>query len=300
MSKRELKVLASGSFAFLEGPRWHDSRLWFSDMHGDAVWTVDEAGHSTKIVDIPHQPSGLGWLPDGRLLVVSMTDRKILRLEEDGSLVTHADLSGTGDSHLNDMWVAGDGTAYVGEMGVEIDGFLRDTAQAVAEKGPVAFAEAELPGARLFRVGVDGGVSVAAEGLRFPNGATVTDGGKGLVLAETFGLRVSRYDVDEKGGLSNRRVQELGFAPDGMSAPDREGCVWIASPLGRNALRVDAEGKVKDEVSAEGMVIACALGGSDGKTLFLTTSTAMGREAARSARGARIETTSVEVPLASS
>lgn len=299
MAKHELKVLAEGGFAFLEGPRWHDGRLWFSDMHGDAVWTVDESGTKTKIVDVPHQASGIGWLPDGRLLVVSMTDRRIMRLEGD-TLVTHADLSHLGSTDLNDMWVDADGRAYVGEMGVVIDEFLGANAEALATKGPQAFADAEFPGARLFRVDIDGSVETAAEGLRFPNGATVTDKGRGLVVAETFGLRVSRYDLDDKGALSNRRVQELGFAPDGMSAPDKEGCVWVASPLGRNALRVDPEGKVRDEVNAEGMVIACALGGSDGKTLFITTCTAMGREATRSALGARIETTSVEVPLAGS
>ena len=263
-----VRTVADG-FSFLECPRWHDGRLWFSDFYTHRVITVDEDGAVETIAEVPAQPSGLGWLPDGRLLVVSMRDRRVLRREADGALVTHADLSGLATGHLNDMLVDGAGRAWVGHFGFDL----------MAGDPPRT--------ATLLRVDPDGTADVAATELAFPNGMALLDGGATLVVAESFGNRISGFTVDADGTLTDHRdwarfgppppaagdlgtvLAGLAVIPDGMcAAPD--GTLWVADAEGHRAVRVAQGGEIVEQVdTGELQVYACALGGADGSTLYL-------------------------------
>ncbi|WP_146167674.1 SMP-30/gluconolactonase/LRE family protein [Micromonospora sp. MH33] len=287
----ETDVLQQG-FTFLEGPRWHDGEIWVSDMDGLAVHAVDVAGNVRTVTEVPGRPSGLGWLPDGRLLVVSMADRAILRLDPDG-LTVHADLSALAAHDLNDMWVDRDGRAYISEMGVDIESFLAANSQAVTKGDMGALATADVPTAKLFRVDPDGSVAEVAADLRFPNGVTVSPDGEQLVVAETLGQRLSVYDLRD-GRLAGRRTASLGFLPDGISAMDEEGCVWVASPFTNSAERVTLDGQSAGRVRSDRMVIACDLGGPDGRTLALCT--APGADRTATVRESRLETAVVSIP----
>lgn len=258
------EVLLDG-LAFGEAPRWREDRLWFSDFYRRAVYTVDLDGNERKVVDVPNQPSGLGWLPDGRLLVVSMVDRTVLRREPDGSLVTHADLAGLATYHANDMLVDGAGRAYVGNFGYDLHADLaaRDAMEILADE------QAGL--ATLARVDPDGTVHRAAEGLRFPNG-TVLVGETTLVVAETLRLCLTAFDIEPGGTLTNRRVwAPTGFvAPDGTAAaPD--GTIWVSNGLAPQVVRFAEGGDVLQEVETSQIAYACALGGPGGRTLFAMT-----------------------------
>lgn len=241
------------NLVFPEGPRWHEGRLWFSDMHAKEVVAVGMDGDRETIVQVPQRPSGLGWLPDGRLLIVSMLDRKLLRLDPDG-LTEHADLNGLASHNLNDMVVDGQGRAYVGNFGFD------------------PFAGDEPRDAELILVNPDGTARVVADGLRFPNGAVVTPDGATLIVAESYGKRLSAFDIAPDGSLGNRRVwAEVPGIPDGI-ALDAEGCVWVAVPFRTAvAVRIAQGGEIKEtiEVDAGRPVFACALGGPDRRTLFL-------------------------------
>ncbi|GAB4325330.1 MAG: SMP-30/gluconolactonase/LRE family protein [Dehalococcoidia bacterium] len=275
----DTEVLLDG-LTFPEGPRWHDGRLWFSDFFSHRVIAVDLQGRAETIVEVPGQPSGLGWLPDGRLLVVSMTDRKLMRLEP-GGLVEHADLSGVATFHCNDMVVDGDGRAYVGNFGSDYN------------------TGEPLQPARLARVDPDGTVSVAAEGLMFPNGAVITPDGATLIIGETFARHLTAFDRGPGGSLSNRRVWAdiAPHLPDGICL-DAEGAVWSADPRGNVVIRVAEGGKILDQVSTGDLgAFACMLGGEDGRTLFICTCAGSG-ESVAAQRAGRIEVARVEVPHA--
>ena len=257
------RLLASG-LHFGEGPRWHDGVLWFSDFFDYAVKTVDLDGHVEVKLNLSDRPSGLGWLPDGRLLVVSMTARSVLRLEG-RSLVLHADLSPLATFHCNDMVVDSKGRAYVGNFGfdldtAEIDGTLREVVAAHQ-------------GATLVRVDPDGSIHAAAEGLMFPNGTVITPDGRTLIVGESFGGRLTAFDVDDDGLLSNRRVwAELGTrVPDGICL-DADGAVWVANPIANECFRVVEGGEVVDVIETDNRCFACMLGGTDRRTLFMLTS----------------------------
>jgi sugar lactone lactonase YvrE len=260
-------VLLEG-LAFGEAPRWRDGRLWFSDFYRHAVYTVGPDGDEAHVVDVAGQPSGLGWLPDGRLLVVSMTDRRVLRREPDGTLVEHADLSSVATFHANDMVLDGEGRAYVGNFGYDLHGDIatRDIPSILADEGAGQ--------ATLARVDPDGSVTAVASDLRFPNGMVLLDGGRTLVVAETLRLRLSAYDVAGDGSLSGRRVwADLSGAlvpPDGICA-DTDGTVWVANALGPVVVRVAEGGEVVDSVTTTQNAYACALGGADSRTLFAMT-----------------------------
>ena len=264
---------------FSEGPRWRDGRLWFSDMWGLRVMTVDEAGSAETIVEVPGRPSGLGWLPDGTLLIVSMQDRRLLRLDGD-RLSEVADLSPVATWHTNDMVVDALGRAYVGNLGADLLG-----------GAPRASA--------LALVTPDGAVSVAAEGLEFPNGAVITPDGATLIIAESQGRRLTAFAVAADGALSGRRVfADLGeVVPDGICL-DAEGAVWVSNPRAPEVVRVLEGGAVTDRVSTAHNAYACMLGGADGRTLFVCS--ADGGEADRVAGRsvAYIEVASVAVPHA--
>ncbi len=283
---------------FTEDPRWRDGRLWFSDFYDHTVHSVAASGDDHRIeLRLDDQPSGLGWLPDGRLLVVAMTERAVRRLEPDGSLVLHADLSGIATGWCNDMLVTPSGRAYVGHFGFDLDAWMDEhgPASVVAEPGP--------PTAHVIRVEPDGAVEVAAADMRFPNGTVLADGGRTLIVAETIGMRLTAFDVADDGRLSGRRAwAELGasfVAPDGICL-DADGAVWVANAVGRTCVRVHEGGRTSATVELSQPVFACTLGGPDGTTLFACTApdSHAGRRSATTE--ARIECTVVDVPGAGS
>lgn len=275
---REPSVLLD-DLMFGEGPRWQAGRLWFSDMHAREVVAVDEAGRRETVVEVPGSPSGLGWLPDGRLLVVSMEDRRVLRLE-DNRLVEHADLSHLAPFHLNDMVVDARGNAYVGNFGFDLHGGAsrRKTC--------------------LILVRPDGEARVVADELSFPNGTVVAPDGGTLIVAESFANRLTAFDIRPDGTLDGRRTwAKLPVAPDGI-ALDAEGCIWVANPIAPGGfVRVAPGGEVRDEIRlAERAGFACALGGADRRTLFLLEAFASSpQEGSRRGNG-RLRATRVEVP----
>ncbi len=265
--------------AFPESPRWHDGALWFSDFYTHRVQRVDMAGRCETVATVPGQPSGLGWLPDGRLLVVSMLDRRLLRL--DGAVLTPvADLSALAHFHCNDMVVDAQGRAYIGNFGFD-------------------FAARQPPRSTgLILVQPDGRASVVADDLHFPNGTVITPDRRTLIIGESYAARLTAFDIAEDGSLSGRRVWAAlnGAAPDGISL-DAEGAIWLASPTSREVLRVREGGAVTHRVATPGQAVACALGGPDGCTLFVLTTRVMmpPEESLRTLPGA-IHTLAVEVP----
>lgn len=291
----ETITIAEG-FHFLEAPRWRDGRLWFSDFYGHLVRSMREDGSDLRVeAEVPGQPSGLGWLPDGRLLVVSMTDRKVLRREPDGTLVVHADLAEHAGGHVNDMVVDGQGRAYVGNFGFDLMG------------------GAPLEPAGLHRVDPDGRVTLVADDLWFPNGSVITPDGV-LLVGETFGNRVTAFDLTADGLLVNRRVwAEFGplpadrgveqliaqarVAPDGCCL-DAEGGLWIADAVGARLIRVVEGGKITDEIDPGTPVYACGLGGADGTTLFACAAPDFYAHARQAAREARMLAIKVSIPAA--
>lgn len=277
----EPHILLDG-LRFPEGPRWHQSRLWFSDMHAGRVIALGMDGQSETIVEVDEQPSGLGWLPDGRLLVVSMRDRRLLRLDPEG-LTELADLSSLASFHCNDMLVDARGRAYVGNFGFDLHQREKPT------------------GSNLILVHPDGRVEVAAKDLRFPNGMVLAQDGKTLIVAETFGACLTAFDVSEDGRLSNRRLWAKleGDVPDGICL-DEEGAIWVASPMGiGGVMRIREGGEITDRIAVEHDAFACMLGGPDRRTLFICTA-ADSDPAKTGDRRGRIETVSVEVAGADS
>ena len=238
---------------FAEGPRWRDGRLWFSDMHAREVLTVDMRGNLETVVSMQDRPSGLGFLPDGRLVIVSMDDRKLLRLDPKG-LTLHADLSGIAPSRCNDMVMDSQGRAYVGNFGFDTWSGQepRDTNLALA-----------MP---------DGEVRTVAEDVSFPNGSVITPDKKTLILGESRGLRLTAFDIEPDGSLSGRRVwAQLGVPPDGICL-DEEGCIWVAIPSRPGGfIRVAEGGEIKERIDPpeDRVGYACMLGGDKGKTLFM-------------------------------
>jgi len=260
--------LLRDGLGFGEAPRWHDGKLWFSDFYRRAVFTLTEDGTEEHVIDVPEQPSGLGWLPDGRLLVVSMLDRRLLRREPDGTLVTHADLAAYADYHANDLLTDAAGNAYVGNFGYDLheDMHHREIPEILADESAAA--------TRLVRVTPDGTVHVEADGVRFPNGMALIDGGRTLILAETLRLQLTAFDVAADGSLSNRRLWASTaaqmVAPDGICA-DPEGGVWVAAALGPAVVRYAEGGEVTGMVETSQIAYAVGLGGADGRTLFAMT-----------------------------
>ncbi len=207
---------------FGECPRWHDGRLWYSDFFDHAVISVSSDGERRVEVDFDGEPAGLGWLPDGRLLFNSRLDRIILRREQDGMLVEHGDLKPWATWHANDMVVASNGQAYSGNFGFDLDGLYDGSVESSA-----------IAPASLVRVDPDGSSHEAAADLQFPNGAVITEDGGMLIIAESFGGRLSAFDRAPDGTLTNRRVWAAleGIAPDGICLC-ADGSVWVANALG--------------------------------------------------------------------
>jgi sugar lactone lactonase YvrE len=286
--------------AFFEAPRWHDGRWYVSDFYRYRVIAVAPDGDVEVIAEVPGQPSGLGWLPDGDLLIVSMNDRLILRRSSDGKLTTHADLSHIAVGALNDMVVDAWGRAYAGDFGFDL------------------YAGDPLEGASLVRVDPDGSTALAAADLCFPNGSVLSPDGRTLIVGETFAGRYTAFDVREDGELEGRRVwgqvgeappngllgdmeAALKFAPDGC-AQDAEGRIWAADLVGGRCLLLGEGGTVEDQLEApEGLeFFACAMGGEDGRTLLLAAAPDYHKDKRLANFEGVLLTTTVEVPSAES
>jgi len=275
---RKLETVLTG-MAFGEGPRWRDGKLWFSDMHAHEVIAMSPDGKRETVFSHSGPVSGLGWLPDGRMLVVSMVDMALLRIEADGRAVVHGDLSGVATGRCNDMVVDASGRAYVGNFGFD-------------------YPDGERKAAKLARVDPDGTVSTAADDLMFPNGTMITPDGKTMIVGETFAERLTAFDIGAAGTLSNRRVwAQLGAReyPDGACL-DAEGAIWVASPFTNEVIRVREGGAVTERIKADQGVFACMLGGADRKTLYVLTASGSDPEDCAARRLGRVEVVRVDVP----
>lgn len=264
-----LETLVDG-LDFGEGPRWHEDRLWYSDFFQGAVFAVDAGGTRELICSVPGQPSGLGWLPDGRMLVVSMRDERVYRLESNGKLELHSNITHLA-THCNDMVVAADGTAYVGHFGFRFYGAKN-----------VHRRNSSIVGVR-----PDGSAWVAATDIAFPNGCVITPDGGTLIVGETAGQRYSAFPIEPDGTLRTnaRRVwaDVPGTAPDGCTL-DTGGGIWFADASAGQVLRVVEGGEITHTIETPMRAFACALGGGDGRSLFIICAPSTS-EAKRKGRG---------------
>jgi len=284
MSKNT-EVLIEG-LTFTEGPRWHDGRLYFSDFFTHRVLAVDTKGNLETIVETPQQPSGLGWSPDGSMLIVSMNDQKLLSFSN-GELSEAADLSQLATHFCNDMVVDKKGNAYVGNFGFDLHG-----GESIKPTNIILVRLGEEP-------------CVVAENVFFPNGTVITPDDKTLIVGETFASCLTAFDINEDGSLSNRRVWadlrliEEGYnpVPDGICL-DAEGAIWVASPSTNDVIRVQEGGVLLDKVKVDRGAFACMLGGENGNTLFISTANDSTKETCLKERSARIEVIEVDVPRA--
>ncbi|GAY16118.1 SMP-30/gluconolactonase/LRE family protein [Mycobacterium sp. shizuoka-1] len=262
--------LASG-FCFGEGPRWFEGLLWMSDMLGEAVHTITLDGAVTTLELVGHAPAGLGFRPDGTLLIVSTERREVLSYDGD-VITTVADLSAVAPANLGDMVIDGHGRAYIGSQ---------------ARAGGI-----------IARLDLDDSVTVVADDLDFPNGMAVTPDGATLIVAESIGRRLSAYEIDADGGLSGRRVFADGLdgPPDGIALDDAGG-VWTSMTLAHRFERIVAGGEVTDRIDiGDRAAIACMLGGPDRRTLFLVSSSDAYPQRLAGTRLSRVETVWVDVP----
>jgi sugar lactone lactonase YvrE len=286
-------TLLSG-LSFTEGPRWRDGRLYFSERYTRRVLAVSVDGAVETVARTEGLPCGLGFLPDGRLLIVSMLDCKILRREHDGSLAVHADLSALAPGPVNDMLVDSEGRAWTGNFGFDL------------------FGGAPARNTVLIRVEPDGSAAIAADDLAFPNGAVLTPDGRTMIVAETTANRLSAFTVSG-GVISDRRIwaafgpapattdvsailRQADVVPDGICL-DAEGAVWVADVVKQRLIRVAEGGRILDERKTDGMcAFACMLGGDDRRTLFACVAPTYDETECAAHYRASILMTRVEVP----
>ena len=284
--ERKLETLMKG-LTFGEGPRWHENKFYFSDFYSHKVYSLDLSGKHEVIVEIPNQPSGLGWTPDGTMLIVSMKDRKLMSFK-DGQLKERADLTELSSFHCNDMVVDIDGNAFIGNFG-----FNTYDGEEIKPTNLILVKPGEEP-------------VLAADNLFFPNGTVITPDNKTLIVGETYAARLTAFDKSEDGSLSNRRIwadlkvnAEEGTVPlpDGMCI-DEEGAIWVASPSTAEVIRVHEGGMISERIPVQTNAFACMLGGEDRRTLFICTSNGSGvdPEAALREKSGKIEITQVDVP----
>jgi sugar lactone lactonase YvrE len=276
MADRTPAVLLD-QLVFPECPRWHDGRLWFSDMHARRVFAMATDGEPEIVLQGEEMPGGLGWTPDGRLLVVAMAARKLQRLDPDG-LVDVADLSGLTNYYCNDMVVDGNGRAYIGNCSFDQD----ESGQRVSTS--------------IICVEPDGDAWVVAEQLLFPNGMVITDGGRTLVVGESYGQRLSAYDLNTDGSLANPRVWAdlRPNVPDGICL-DADGGIWVADPINNGVMRVVQGAGPVDWIPTSRGAYACALGGEDGRTLYVCTAETSNPRKTLDLLSGRIESVRVDV-----
>jgi len=244
-------ILTNGRY--FESPRWHRGRLWFVDSLGRTLLAIDESGSAPETVcTIDGIPSGLGFLPDGSPIVVSMFDRRLVRVEN-GQAVLHVDLSKVSAGTLDDMVIDTEGRIYVGDLGTNLTQSSGDLSAPIG---------------RILLITPDGSTRIVAEGLRFPNGIAISGDGRALSVAESNGDCLARYDVQSDGGLIFKdRIGHFG-EPDGICT-DAEGATWVALFKEDSFVRIDLSGKITDRIATpDGRGIACVLGGQDRRTLF--------------------------------
>jgi sugar lactone lactonase YvrE len=243
------KTLITG-LALGESPRWHDGRLWLSDWGAQELIAVDLEGQSEVIAHVPSFPFSIDWLPDGRLLIVSASERRLLRREPDGSLATYVDLAGLSQYPWNEIVVDGRGNVYLNNIGFD-------------------FPEGEVAPGIVALVTPDGSVRQVADGVEFPNGMAVTPDNATLILAESYGNRLTAFDIAADGSLANRRVwANLDGFPDGICL-DAENAIWYADVPNKRCVRVSEGGKVLQTIDLDRGCFACMLGGADRRTLFM-------------------------------
>jgi sugar lactone lactonase YvrE len=256
-------------FCFGEGPRWFEGLLWFSDMLGEAVHTVDLRGSLTTLPLPGHAPSGLGFRPDGSLLIASGEKRQLLRYDGE-TVTTIADLSGVAPADLGDMVIDDLGCAYVGSQAFH--------------------------GGVILRVDPDNAVSVVADDLDFPNGMVITADRKTLIVAESVGRRLTAFSIGNGGELVDRHIFADGLdgPPDGISL-DADGGVWTSMTLAQQFERIVAGGQVTHRIHiGDRAAIACTLGGPEGRTLFMLSSTDAYPKRLIGTRLSRLDTVTVD------
>lgn len=281
MTTQGLDVLLDG-LLFPEAPRWRDGVLWLSEKRAGRVLGVGEQGHVVASFPVEGEPGGIGWSPDGAMLVVSMATRTVVRLDSKGHAQLHADVSRLTTYRCNDMVVDHRGNAYVGDFGYDMG----------AGQPPA-------PGV-LVLVPHDGGAPrIVADDLGFPNGAVVTPDGSTLIIAESSTARLAAFDIEADGSLSGRRVwADLGsIVPDGICL-DASGAVWVADPLGNQVVRVGEGNVILERIPTTQGAFACALGGPDGCTLYVCTYDAAASASPTPTPVGRLEATRVTVPSA--
>ncbi len=289
-----MQVLFEGG-TFFEGPRWHAGAWWVSDFYSHRVLRVTPSGAAETQAEVPNQPSGIGFLPDGSLLVVSMKDHRVLRRDARGQLVTYADLSSVCGGYANDMLVDRQGRAYVGNIGFDIFG------GAAPAKTSIALID------------TNGRITVTANDLICPNGMTITADGKTMIVAESFGAALTAFTIQNDGSLTARRpfaslgkapplttaehLLETDYIPDGC-AIDAEDHVWVADALGKRVCRVAPNGQIVETLRPPNDmgVYACALGGVDNHTLLLCSAPDFSDVNRKAKPEAVLYTTKVAVP----
>jgi sugar lactone lactonase YvrE len=314
--------LALAGLGVPESLRWHDGTLWFCDLvRGGGVYRVRPDGTAERVAEVPGRAGGLGWLPDGRMLVVSMEQHCIYRLEADGELVRHAELGAIAGGDANDMLVDPVGRAYVGNFGFDYHHAVRSGANAMLYEPPGP------PRAPVAAFAPDGSLIGASEPLYFPNGTVLLDGGRTLVVAETLSMRLTAFTVSEDGsphdprpwavliaaplwralrsggvlGRMTRRVSALldrpwvarhsssPIAPDGICVHSDRQTIWVANALRGECVRVARGGQILDRVKTTQPTLSCVIGGEDQRTLYAATAPAFDPEEAAQIRGGRIE-----------
>lgn len=281
-------VLRTG-VGFGEAPRWCCGRLWYSDFYQHAVFSMNKDGGDHRLEHhVAGQPSGLGWLPNGDLVVVSMVDQKVLRFSDEGAHV-FADISAYCGFWANDLLTSTTGVSYVGNFGFDLDTLL-------AEQGVEGLLASPPPTTNFVVLDPEGNILQVIDDMAFPNGTVISPDGKTLIVGETMAFRLTAFDIRDDGTLSNRRVwAQMEFvATDGMCI-DEEGQIWLANALTNQVLRVKEGGEVTGVVTTTQTAFACMLGGEDRRTLFIMTAPSSNRfEIADKTLGA-IETVRVSV-----
>ena len=276
---RERKAeLFADDFIFLEAPRWHQGKLWVSDVFDHKLYNLSVDGTRQFVCEVPNRPSGQGFLPDGTHIVVSATDNQLLAVEN-GKLRQYADLSGHAAGYLNDFAIDRHGRIYVGNFGYDYD---------AGEPRKLT---------SLHRVDPDGSVHEVAKGADFPNGSVVINNGRTLIVAETWIGKLAAFDLSEDGTLSNMRIfADLGDRqPDGICA-DQENAIWVGCFNTGEFLRVRDGGEITDRIAFGGRAVSCVLGGSDGRQLFCTVYSGSVPELVAKKRLGCVFTVRVDVP----
>lgn len=274
------QLIAEG-FRFLEAPKWRDGQLWLSDVFDMKVVALSEDGSKRlATIDIPHRPAGLGFLPNGDLVIISQADQKLMRWNGK-ELSVLADMAGHATGYLNDLAIDAAERIYCGDFGYDV--VAGETARPTA----------------LYRVDPDQTISRVADAVEFPNGSVIINEGRTLIVAETWVGRVTAFDLSPEGVLSNRRVfaDTAPRQPDGLCA-DAEGAIWVGFYNTGEFLRILDGGTITHRVKFDGHAISCTLGGHDGKTLFMTTFLGNEADMAAGARFSSVFTARVDVGAA--